>query len=73
MKLHLRDIRLRNNAGIDFPVCRTGGEFLDLEATRYPTASTEDYEKAEDKSIFCKHCLRKWNKRYDWCQIEVGQ
>jgi len=71
MKIHLRDIRFYNNLGMNFPVCRTGERLLDLEASGYRMADSDDYKKATDKTPFCKHCIRKWNIKYSWCPIEV--
>ena len=59
MKVHLRDIRLRNNAGLDFPLCCTGGELLDIDKGRLPTTETI-------AEVTCKHCLRLAPKRYPW-------
>jgi len=74
MKIHLRDIRMYNNAGMNFPVCRTQDRLLDLEASRYTMANREDYRNADDKSVFCKHCLRMWNERYgDWAPIKIEE
>jgi hypothetical protein len=71
MKLHLQDIRLKNNAGIDFPVCKRNEKCIDMEATRYPTINTDQYRKMIDKSKVCKHCVRAWAKLYDdWAPLE---
>ena len=59
MKLHIRDIRLRNNAGIDMPVCKASAELLDMDATRYPTTG-------DRKQATCKHCIRQYAHRYAW-------
>lgn len=70
MKIHLRDLRLYNNAGISMPVCvasRPG--HLDLEATGYTIRNTDEYRNAEDKSLFCAHCVRAWNLRYPWAPL----
>ena len=59
MKLHISDIRLSNNAGIDMPVCvaaRPGP--LDLDATAWPTVAPDD--------ATCQHCRRAFAKRYGW-------
>lgn len=70
MKLHLTDLRLYVNAGISMPVCvATRDGPLDLEATRYPKANSDDYQIAEDKSAFCSHCVRAWNHRYPWSPL----
>lgn len=70
MKLHLIDIRLRNNAGMNFPVCKASERLLDLDASRWPLASSTDYRETSDKSVFCKHCVRTWAKRYAWAPLE---
>ena len=51
MKTHMRDIRLRNNAGMDFPLCKAGAELLDLDAGRWPL--TGKYSE-----VTCAHCRR---------------
>lgn len=72
MKLHISDIRLYNNAGIDMPVCKAGARLLDMDATRYPTVSTDDirHNKVNMEEV-CKHCLRAWEIRYgDWASLK---
>ena len=59
MKLHIRDIRLYNNAGIDFPVCRAQEKLLDMEVTRYPMA-------IDPRNATCKHCHRAYAQVYPW-------
>lgn len=51
--VHERSLRLYNNAGISFPVCRLplNGEPLDLDATRY---NVSVYDPTT-----CKHCLKR--------------
>jgi hypothetical protein len=58
-KTHWTDIRLKNNAGINFPACCAQVKMLDLDKTRYTTTG----EKAK---VTCKTCLRVFPKRYDW-------
>ena len=58
-KLHWRDIRLFNNAGIAFPVCYAGAENLDTDKSGLPT--TPDIDK-----VTCAHCLREAAKAYPW-------
>jgi len=48
--IHARSIRLRNNAGMDFPVCHAGARLLDLDKSHLFTTG--------DKSLVsCKKCL----------------
>jgi hypothetical protein len=63
MKLHIRDIRLFNNAGISFPVCRANEKLLDMDATRYSFAKVEN---GHEVGVTCKHCIRIYPKRYPW-------
>ncbi len=48
--IHLRDLRLRNNAGMDFPTCYAGAALLDTDKSRL--ASSGDASK-----VTCKRCL----------------
>lgn len=50
IKIHLRDMRLFNNAGMDFPACYTGARFLDCDKGRLLTSP-------RFKEVTCKHCL----------------
>jgi hypothetical protein len=48
--IHARSIRLRNNAGMDFPVCYSGAKLLDLDKSHLFTTG--------DKSLVsCRRCL----------------
>lgn len=59
-KIHLRDIRLRVNAGIDMPVCYAAQQGpLDLDKSHLPTTGERD-------KATCKHCKRAFAKRYPW-------
>lgn len=49
--VHLRSIRLRNNAGMNFPTCYAGARLLDCDKGYLPT--TGEVEKTT-----CKRCLR---------------
>lgn len=49
---HFRDIRLRNNAGMDFPHCRANADLLDLDASRWRTTG-------DRHNVTCLACLRK--------------
>jgi len=62
MKTHFQDIRLSNNAGMDFPVCYSTAEFLDMEKSRLPT--TSDFSK-----VTCKRCLAMAPKHYPWASF----
>jgi hypothetical protein len=62
MKVHMKDIRLRNNAGMDFPVCYAGGGkqgLLDLDKTHLPTTGRLD-------ECTCERCKRIFPVRYPW-------
>lgn len=58
-KTHLRDIRLKNNAGIDFPLCRAQARLLDFDNTELPTSG----DMAE---VTCNNCKRLAPKYYPW-------
>ena len=53
MKVHLRSIRLRNNAGMDFPECHSNAKLLDLNKARL--ATTGELEK-----VTCKRCIKEY-------------
>jgi hypothetical protein len=55
-KIHYRNLRLRINAGIDFPQCQADAELLDMDKARWQTTSKFD-------EVTCLHCL-KLIKRY---------
>jgi len=57
-KVHLRDLRLRNNAGIEYPCCQANGGLIDLDKP-YKLSS-------EEKEITCKHCQRAAQRKYPW-------
>lgn len=59
LKMHMRDIRLRNNAGMTFPVCYASAPLLDTDKGSLPSTG----ELAE---VTCKHCQRMFRKRYPW-------
>jgi len=48
-KVHKRSIRLRNNAGMDFPVCYAHAELLDLDKSRLATTG-------DNAKVTCKRC-----------------
>lgn len=58
-KVHMVDIRLYNNAGIEFPVCYCNDGPLDLEKTGLPKTSNES-------EVTCKRCPGAFRKRYPW-------
>lgn len=58
MKVHKADLRLRNNAGLNIPVCKANAQLLD---TQHNLEVTNENEK-----VTCKHCKRAWNKNYPW-------
>lgn len=51
-KIHFFSLRLRNNAGMDFPLCYANAELLDLSKARLPM--TWDGEE-----VSCLHCMRR--------------
>lgn len=59
LAIHLRDIRLANNAGIHFPVCRAGEVTLNLDATRWPLTHVW-------ADVTCGTCRRLALQRYPW-------
>ena len=65
MKEHLRDIRLRNNAGMDFPTCKAGAKMLDLDAGRWPTTG-------EISETTCLHCVKAATRDYEWAYAITG-
>jgi hypothetical protein len=57
--VHLRDIRLLNNAGISFPLCLAGATRLDMDATgRKQTNVLAD--------VTCPRCRTRAPRRYPW-------
>lgn len=61
MKTHLVDLRLKNNAGMDFPVCYAGAARLDLDKGHLPLTSNA-------AEATCQHCKRQQKKRYPWAK-----
>lgn len=57
--VHMRDIRLRNNAGLDYPVCKAEAHSLDMYETALPMTG-------DQSRVTCKHCIRAFAKRYPW-------
>lgn len=52
-KVHYRNIRLMNNAGMEFPECRAGAALLDLDAGRLKMTAI----KAEVTCLRCRRIL----------------
>lgn len=50
LKLHFRNIRLFNNAGMRMPECYAYARLLDCDKSRLPTTGNETL-------VTCKHCL----------------
>lgn len=67
--VHIRDIRLRNNAGMDFPVCYASAELLDLDKSRLPNANLDD---AIASGRCCKRCQHAYARRYGWARPRDG-
>jgi hypothetical protein len=66
MRTHIRDLRLFNNAGISFPVCRASDEKLDLDKSSWPTV-------AHPKDSTCNNCKIAFRKRYPWAESPEKQ
>jgi hypothetical protein len=49
--IHLADLRLRVNAGMDFPTCQARAKLLDLEKGRWNMVQEKD-------KVTCKKCKR---------------
>jgi len=62
-KVHLRDIRLRNNAGMEFPICAAGAEMLDLDKGHW---LADGYLR----NVTCKKCRTVAPLRYPWAYSE---
>ena len=48
---HYKNMRLRNNAGMDIPECKAYATILDCDSGRWPMTSDTD-------GVTCKNCLR---------------
>ena len=57
-KLHMRDIRYSNNAGMDYPVCRATDKLTDVEL-RWDFAESRD-------NATCERCIRAFPRLYPW-------
>lgn len=51
--IHFRSIRLRNNAGMDFPACYANATLLDLDKGRLATTGNKE-------EVTCKKCQKAW-------------
>lgn len=49
--IHFRSIRLRSNAGMDFPACYANAKMLDLDKSRLTATGAKEL-------VTCKRCLR---------------
>lgn len=49
--IHFRSLRLRNNAGMDFPACYANAPLLDVDKGRLQTTG-------DPALVTCKRCLR---------------
>lgn len=59
--LHMRDIRLFNNAGMALPVCEAGRTFLRVDCG-FDTVN--NYEM-----VNCPRCKKQAPKRYPWASF----
>lgn len=55
-RLHFRNVRLRNNAGLDVPECKASAELLDLDSSHLATTGDRN-------AVTCKRCLLALTKR----------
>jgi len=62
MRKHLRDIRLRNNCGMDWPVCRRS----QIDEKHYKIIG-------DIKEVTCQHCLRLAPIIYPWAYQAGGK
>lgn len=57
-KTHIADIRLANNAGMNFPVCRAGDRLLNLDCGHWQMVKAEE--------VTCRRCQAAYARRYPW-------
>jgi len=50
-RTHKRDLRLRNNAGMDYPACQVTDGPLDTDKGRWTTTGDDD-------KVTCKNCQK---------------
>jgi len=55
--VHLRNLRLYNNAGMNFPECYAGAKLLDTDKGRLPTSPILE-------KVTCPRCLRRSLKQW---------
>jgi hypothetical protein len=60
-KIHLQDIRLANNAGMSFPLCRANDRLLDVDICVELTGKFEE--------VTCENCKKRAPKRYPWASF----
>ena len=58
--IHIRDIRLFNNAGMSFPVCCADEELLDVDKARWKCGPV--------KEATCKKCIKAHAEKYPWAK-----
>jgi hypothetical protein len=66
LKVHYRDIRFRNNMGIDFPTCFAGAPILDMEKSYLPTSGNFDL-------VTCRNCIKLAPLRYPWANLKRSE
>lgn len=54
-KIHYIDVRLRNNAAMDYPTCKVNSKMLELDAQCLPLSG-------DIHAVTCKQCLRVYFK-----------
>ena len=62
MKVHMRSTRHFVNAGMNFPLCRTNEDLLDLDASGWPMEAYPDF-------VTCDECLK---RAREWYNNEPG-
>lgn len=59
MSIHKADLRLRNNAGINYPVClAVKDKPLDFDHGKVVTNNNAE--------VTCRACKKAWSKAYPW-------
>ena len=62
--VHFRDIRLKSNAGMDFPLCKASEALLDTEWR----GDTD----GDINNVTCPKCLEMHPKAYPWARQRKG-
>jgi len=62
--VHRRDMRLHNNAGMNFPVCRVSDKPIDTALCAWPTT-------ADPSKVTCKACLKMHTELYPHTAIQT--